>query len=104
MRQIETAPNLVFDVLVGGPDDGPPVLMLHGFCVSRNFCRAHQRGVLAVCAWSGEPLRHIIEATCEFAAVRVCASHLRSPSQVRDPRGSLMRPSNRIAPEASSTR
>jgi pimeloyl-ACP methyl ester carboxylesterase len=40
VRQIETAPNLVFDVLVGGPDDGPPVLMLHGFCVSRHFWKA----------------------------------------------------------------
>jgi hypothetical protein len=40
VRQIETAPNLVFDVSVGGPDDGPPVLMLHGFCVSRHFWKA----------------------------------------------------------------
>jgi hypothetical protein len=29
VRQIETAPGLVFDVAVAGPDAGPPVLMLH---------------------------------------------------------------------------
>jgi pimeloyl-ACP methyl ester carboxylesterase len=40
VRQIETAPGLVFDVSVGGPDDAPPVLMLHGFCVSRHFWKA----------------------------------------------------------------
>ena len=32
---IETAPGLVFDVSVAGPADGPLVLMLHGFGVSR---------------------------------------------------------------------
>jgi pimeloyl-ACP methyl ester carboxylesterase len=36
-RRIETAPDLVFDVSVAGPDDAPLVLMLHGFCVSRYF-------------------------------------------------------------------
>jgi pimeloyl-ACP methyl ester carboxylesterase len=36
-RRIETAPGLVFDASVGGPEAGPLVLMLHGFCVSRYF-------------------------------------------------------------------
>jgi pimeloyl-ACP methyl ester carboxylesterase len=36
-RRIETAPGLVFDVSVGGAEDAPLVLMLHGFCVSRHF-------------------------------------------------------------------
>src|SRR6266436_7178625 len=36
-RCIETAPGLVFDVSVAGPDDAPLVLMLHGVCVSRYF-------------------------------------------------------------------
>jgi pimeloyl-ACP methyl ester carboxylesterase len=34
-QYIETAPGLVFDVSVAGPADGPLVLMLHGFGVSR---------------------------------------------------------------------
>ena len=36
-RRIKTAPGLVFDVSVGGAEDAPLVLMLHGFCVSRHF-------------------------------------------------------------------
>ena len=36
-RNIETAPGMIFDVSVGGPEAGPLVLMLHGFCVSRHF-------------------------------------------------------------------
>src|SRR5712671_7651828 len=36
-RNIETAPGMVFDTSVAGPDDAPLVLMLHGFCVSRYF-------------------------------------------------------------------
>ncbi|MGE0714353.1 MAG: alpha/beta fold hydrolase [Alphaproteobacteria bacterium] len=36
-RMIETAPGLVFDTSVAGPADGPLVLMLHGFCVSRFY-------------------------------------------------------------------
>lgn len=47
VRQIETAPGLVFDVSVGGPDDGPPVLMLHGFCVSRHFWKAQVEALAA---------------------------------------------------------
>ena len=34
-RDVRTASDLVFDVSVGGPDDGPLVLLLHGFGVSR---------------------------------------------------------------------
>jgi pimeloyl-ACP methyl ester carboxylesterase len=37
VRKIETAPGLVFDASVGGPETGPLVLLLHGFCVSRHF-------------------------------------------------------------------
>jgi pimeloyl-ACP methyl ester carboxylesterase len=36
-RRIKTAPGLVFDVSVGGAEDAPLVLMLHGFSVSRHF-------------------------------------------------------------------
>src|SRR5207344_2723386 len=34
LRQITTAPGLVFDVLVDGPEGGAPVLLLHGFAES----------------------------------------------------------------------
>jgi pimeloyl-ACP methyl ester carboxylesterase len=34
LQKITTAPNLTFDVMIGGPDDGPPVLLLHGFAES----------------------------------------------------------------------
>jgi hypothetical protein len=33
--RIETAPGMTFDVSVSGEDEGPLVLMLHGFGVSR---------------------------------------------------------------------
>jgi pimeloyl-ACP methyl ester carboxylesterase len=36
-RNIETAPGLVFDASVAGPETAPLVLMLHGFCVSRYY-------------------------------------------------------------------
>jgi pimeloyl-ACP methyl ester carboxylesterase len=36
-RHIETAPGMVFDASVAGPETAPLVLMLHGFCVSRHF-------------------------------------------------------------------
>ena len=39
-QNIQTAPGMVFDVSVGGPDDGPLVLMLHGFGVSRYLWNA----------------------------------------------------------------
>jgi pimeloyl-ACP methyl ester carboxylesterase len=45
-RRIETAPGMVFDATVGGPDAAPLVLMLHGFGVSRYFWNA-QAGALA---------------------------------------------------------
>jgi pimeloyl-ACP methyl ester carboxylesterase len=39
-QQIQIAPGMVFDVSVAGPDDGPLVLMLHGFGVSRYLWNA----------------------------------------------------------------
>jgi pimeloyl-ACP methyl ester carboxylesterase len=39
-KSIQTAPGMVFDVSMGGPSDGPLVLMLHGFGVSRYFWNA----------------------------------------------------------------
>src|SRR5882672_7233390 len=49
-RRIETAPGLVFDASVAGPDDAPLVLMLHGFCVSRYFWH-NQMPALAAAAY-----------------------------------------------------
>jgi pimeloyl-ACP methyl ester carboxylesterase len=37
VENIELSPDLVFDVSTAGPKDGPLVLMLHGFGVSRFF-------------------------------------------------------------------
>ena len=34
VQQITTAPGLTFDVLVDGPEQGAPVLLLHGFAES----------------------------------------------------------------------
>jgi len=42
---IETAPGLVFDVSVAGPADGPLVLMLHGFGVSRHLWDAQVKAL-----------------------------------------------------------
>ena len=39
-QNIQTEPSLVFDVSVAGPVNGPLVLMLHGFGVSRYFWNA----------------------------------------------------------------
>ncbi|HEY0183003.1 MAG TPA: alpha/beta hydrolase [Rhodopila sp.] len=39
-QTVRTAPDLLFDVSVAGPVDGPLVLMLHGFGVSRYFWNA----------------------------------------------------------------
>jgi pimeloyl-ACP methyl ester carboxylesterase len=39
-ENIQTAPGMVFDLSVAGPADGPLVLMLHGFGVSRYFWNA----------------------------------------------------------------
>ena len=46
VRNIETAPGLVFDTSVAGNPDAPLVLLLHGFCVSRYFWD-HQLPALA---------------------------------------------------------
>jgi len=40
VRNIETAPGLVFDASVGGKESAPLVLMLHGYSVSRHFWAA----------------------------------------------------------------
>jgi pimeloyl-ACP methyl ester carboxylesterase len=40
VRRIKTAPGLVFDASVGGAEDAPLVLLLHGFGVSRHFWNA----------------------------------------------------------------
>jgi pimeloyl-ACP methyl ester carboxylesterase len=37
IRNIETAPGLIFDASVAGSDGAPLVLLLHGFCVSRHY-------------------------------------------------------------------
>jgi pimeloyl-ACP methyl ester carboxylesterase len=47
-RRIRTAPGLVFDASVGGQDDRPLVLMLHGFGVSRFFWNAQIRALPSV--------------------------------------------------------
>jgi pimeloyl-ACP methyl ester carboxylesterase len=39
LRQIATAPDLVFDAMVDGPAGGPPVLLLHGFAESFHMWR-----------------------------------------------------------------
>jgi pimeloyl-ACP methyl ester carboxylesterase len=39
-ENVQTEPGMVFDVSVAGPADGPLVLMLHGFGVSRYFWNA----------------------------------------------------------------
>jgi pimeloyl-ACP methyl ester carboxylesterase len=46
-QYIEIAPGLVFDVSVAGPADGPLVLMLHGFGVSRFFWNAQVEALAA---------------------------------------------------------
>lgn len=40
VRAIETAAGLIFDASVGGAEDAPLVLLLHGFGVSRHFWNA----------------------------------------------------------------
>jgi pimeloyl-ACP methyl ester carboxylesterase len=40
LRQIDTGPGLVFDALVGGAEDAPLVLLLHGFAESFHMWRA----------------------------------------------------------------
>ncbi len=47
VRDIETAPGMVFDVSVAGPEDGPIVLLLHGFVVSRHYWNAQVEALAA---------------------------------------------------------
>jgi len=52
-RHIQTAPGLTFDTSIAGPEDGPLILMLHGFGVSRFLWSAQvealgEAGFLAV--------------------------------------------------------
>jgi len=46
-QNVQTAPGLEFDVSVAGPADGPLVLMLHGFGVSRYFWNAQVEALAA---------------------------------------------------------
>jgi hypothetical protein len=52
-----TASGLVFDVSVGGAEDAPLVLMLHGFCVSRHFW-SNQIPALALPSWRTVSLKN----------------------------------------------
>jgi pimeloyl-ACP methyl ester carboxylesterase len=47
VENIELSPGLVFDVSTAGPKDGPLVLMLHGFGVSRFFWNAQVEALAA---------------------------------------------------------
>ena len=47
VENIALAPNLIFDVSTAGPKDGPLVLMLHGFGVSRFFWNAQVEALAA---------------------------------------------------------
>jgi pimeloyl-ACP methyl ester carboxylesterase len=49
IRQITTAPGLTFDVLIDGPEQGAPVLLLHGFAESFH----HWDAQIAALAGSG---------------------------------------------------
>src|SRR5580704_6366434 len=41
LRKITTAPNLAFDVMICGAEDGPLVLLLHGFAETFHMWRSH---------------------------------------------------------------
>ena len=47
LKQVATAPDLTFDVMVAGAEDGPLVLMLHGFAESFHMWRAHMPALAA---------------------------------------------------------
>src|SRR5437588_6029502 len=47
LKLIETAPGLVFDVLVNGPPSGPLVLLLHGFAESFHMWRSQLAALAA---------------------------------------------------------
>lgn len=47
VRRIETAPGLIFETSVAGPEDGPLVLLLHGFVVSRHYWNAQVEALAA---------------------------------------------------------
>ena len=50
LKKITTAPNLTFDVMSCGPEDGPLVLLLHGFAESFHMWRS-QRPALAAAGY-----------------------------------------------------
>jgi len=41
LKKITTAPNLTFDVMICGAEDGPLVLLLHGFAETFHMWRSH---------------------------------------------------------------
>jgi pimeloyl-ACP methyl ester carboxylesterase len=46
-KKISTRPDLTFDVMVSGAEDGPPVLLLHGFAESFHMWRSQMLKLVA---------------------------------------------------------
>src|SRR6202050_5924689 len=47
LMKITTAPDLTFDVMILGPEEGPLVLLLHGFAESFHMWRSHMPALAA---------------------------------------------------------